>query len=78
MKSHRFDSLSFLVGLVVTLIGLVFLIPANPVDVLDLFGDIGNWFWPVVFVAVGVAVLAPLTARGRHDDGEPEPEDQPV
>lgn len=78
MKTHRFDSLSFLVGLVVTIIGLVFLIPANPGDVFDAFGDIGTWFWPALFVAVGVAVLAPLAARVRDDDEEPEPEDHAV
>lgn len=68
MKTHRFDSLSFLAGLVMTLIGLVFLIPQDPSDVFAVFGDIGNWFWPVLFLAIGVAVLAPLASRGNGDE----------
>ena len=71
MKVHKFDSLSFLSGLVMAVIGLVFLVPRDPGEVFSIFGDIGNWFWPVVFVAIGVAILAPLLSRaGQSQDSE--------
>ena len=69
MKTHRFDVLSFLSGLFMTLIGLMFLLPEEPSDVFAILGDIGNWFWPVVLAVVGVAILAPLAFR-RSDDGD--------
>ena len=71
MKTHKFDVLSFLSGLLMTLIGLLFLIPAEPSDVFAILGDIGNWFWPVLLTVVGVAVLAPLAWR-RSDEREEE------
>lgn len=68
MKKHRFDTLSFIAGLMVTGIGLLFLLPREPGDIFDFFGGIGNWLVPVLFLAVGVAVLAPLLARSTTDD----------
>jgi len=69
MKTHKFDVLSFVSGLVMTLIGLLFLLPAEPSDVFAILGDIGNWFWPVLLTVVGVAVLAPLAwSRSQDDD----------
>lgn len=71
MKTHRFDALSFLTGLVITLIGLLFLIPRDPSDLIDFFADAGSWFWPVLLLAIGAAVLAPLAAgRGRDKEEE--------
>ncbi|HJQ76192.1 MAG TPA: hypothetical protein VJ948_02910 [Acidimicrobiia bacterium] len=65
MKTHRFDAISFVAGLVATVIGLVFLIPADPTDLIDFVGDVGSWFWPAVLIAIGVAVIAPLVLSGR-------------
>lgn len=65
MKLHKFDSISFLAGAVTTAIGLLFLIPKSLDDLLGVVGNIGSWFWPVVFVAIGVAVLAPIVFRER-------------
>lgn len=70
MKTHKFDILSFLSGLVMTMIGMLFLLPEEPSDVFAILGDIGNWFWPVLLVVVGVAVLAPLAWRRTNDDEE--------
>jgi len=74
MKMHRFDSLSFLAGLVITLIGLAFLLLPEVGDIVDVLTDAGAWFWPVVFIAAGVAILAPLVSR-TADGGEPEEQD---
>lgn len=74
MKTHRFDSLSFVSGLVATVIGLVFLIPAEPTDLFDYIGDVGSWFWPAVLIAIGVAVVAPLVMSGRDQDSGETPE----
>lgn len=68
MKTHKFDVLSFLSGLVMTVIGLLFLLPEEPSDVFAVLGDIGNWFWPVLLTVVGVAVLAPLFWQKSADD----------
>ena len=70
MKTHRFDVLSFVSGLVMTLTGLLFLLPQEPSHVFSILGDIGNWFWPVLLGVVGVAVLAPLAWRRANGDEE--------
>lgn len=75
MKTHRFDALSFLSGLVITLIGITFLIPANPSDVFGYIGEVGDWFWPALLIAIGVAVLAPLASRSTSEDTFEESED---
>lgn len=67
MKTHKFDTLSFLAGLGITVIGLIFLIPAESTDVFHVFAEIGAWFWPAVLVAVGIAILAPLVSRYRGE-----------
>lgn len=65
MKTHKFDSLSFLAGLVITAIGLAFLLLPDLDGIISLFVDAGSWFWPALLMAVGIAVLAPLAARRR-------------
>ncbi|HEX6147450.1 MAG TPA: hypothetical protein VF083_11775 [Acidimicrobiia bacterium] len=78
MKTHRFDPISFVSGLVITLLGLAFLIPQTPVDVVDVLTDLGGWFWPVLLLAIGVAVLLPVvlpkdtpTPSIEAEDGTP-------
>jgi hypothetical protein len=68
MKLHRLDVLSFIAGLFITGIGLVFLLFPEPGDIIDAITDFGSWFWPVVFIGIGVAVLAPLAARRGGDE----------
>lgn len=68
MKLHRFDALSFIAGLFITGIGLVFLLLPEPGDIIDVVTDFGSWFWPAVFIAIGVAVLAPLAMRKSSDE----------
>lgn len=71
MKSHRFDAISFISGLVVALVGLVFLVPQTPVDLIDAVTSLGAWFWPVLLLAVGLAVLVPVFAtRSSAEDDE--------
>jgi len=60
VKTHRFDGVSFFSGLFITLLGLVFLIPNAPSDIIDAIGGLGSWFWPILFVAVGVGILIPV------------------
>lgn len=64
MKTHRFDALSFLAGLVITGIGLTFLVLPDIDGIVDFLTNAGTWFWPVLFIAVGIAVLAPLVTPG--------------
>jgi hypothetical protein len=69
MKTHKFDAISFLAGLAITGIGLVFLLLPELGSIIDFFTDAGAWFWPIVFLAIGFAVLAPAVTRRRdHED----------
>lgn len=73
MKSHPFDAVSFVAGLVFTLIGLLFLIPNTPDELLDAVLGIKGWFWPLFLLGIGLVVLVPaiLTGlrTGNEDDG---------
>jgi len=60
MKSHKFDAISFFSGLVITLLGLAFLIPNTPVDIINAVTSLGSWFWPAVLLVIGIAVLIPV------------------
>lgn len=70
MKKHAFDGLSFVAGLVFVGIGLAFLFISDLSELIDVFTDAGSWFWPMVLVATGVAVIAPAVARGRQEKVE--------
>lgn len=71
MKAHRFDALSFIFGAFATLLGLAFLIPAEPTDIFDVVDAFGAWFWPAVLVLIGTAILVPLMAGSREEqEGE--------
>jgi branched-subunit amino acid permease len=59
MKPHRFDTVSFIAGLLFTALGLLFLIPQTPEQLVDMLLDSGAWFWPVLLVAIGLAVIIP-------------------
>jgi len=67
MKTHAFDGVSFFSGLFITLLGLVFLIPNAPSDIIDAIGRLGSWFWPILFVAVGVGILIPMLMPSKKD-----------
>jgi hypothetical protein len=70
MSTHRFDGISFFTGLVITMFGLVFLIPNAPSDIIDAISRLGSWFWPILFVAVGVGVLIPVLMPSKKDKTE--------
>ena len=72
MKSHKFDAVSFISGLVVTVIGLLFLIPNTTSDLIDFVTGIGIWFWPILFLAVGLAVIIPVLVPKRTDELDTE------
>lgn len=75
MKSHGFDAISFFSGLVIALLGLVFLIPQTPVDVIDALTSLGSWFWPAVLLLLGIGVLIPvfLPKATEKDEETPSP-----
>ncbi|HEX5696566.1 MAG TPA: hypothetical protein VFZ15_09270 [Acidimicrobiia bacterium] len=74
MKTHRFDPVSFISGLVITLLGLAFLIPQTPVDIVDAVTSLGTWFWPAVLLVVGIAILVPVFLPKADDEEESEVE----
>lgn len=71
MKTHKFDGISFFAGLVLVIVGIVFLVPYRPTDLVDIFGDLGGWMLALFLLAVGLVVLAPAIAGLRHT-GEDE------
>lgn len=78
MNTHKFDPISFLGGLVIAVIGMTFLLMPELGDIIEFFTDAGAWFWPIVLLAIGFAILLPvLTRPGRLQDGA-EPEDTEV
>jgi len=68
MKQHRFDPLSFIFGVLITAVGLVFLVLPEAGDIINVITDFGSWFWPAVFIAIGLGIMAPLI--GRKNNGE--------
>lgn len=80
MKTHSFDTISFISGVVITALGVLFLIPRDVTDLFALIGDLGNWsswFWAVVFLAIGAVVLAPLVRRRQSASEEFETTTEP-
>ncbi len=70
MKLHKFDPLSFVAGLVMTVVGTIFLIPAEPTDIFDGLGNIGAWLWPTLFLMIAAAVLIPILFPDRDKGDE--------
>ena len=71
MKAHKFDAVSFLAGLAITGIGLTFLLLPELGNIIDFFTGAGAWFWPVVFIVIGIAILVPVvTRRGQLEDAD--------
>lgn len=60
MERHRFDVLSFAFGVIYTLIGLLFLLPLTPFDLVDMLSISLRWVWPAAILLIGVAILVPL------------------
>jgi hypothetical protein len=72
MKRHSFDAISFFSGLVIAVIGLMFLIPNTPQELIDAITDLGSWFWPVILLAIGAAIVIPvLIPRSKDEDQSP-------
>jgi hypothetical protein len=77
MKTHRFDAISFISGVVITLLGLAFLIPQTPVDVVEAIASVTGWFWPVLLLVIGGAILLPVLlpkdegAEKEEEEGTP-------
>jgi hypothetical protein len=68
MKTHRFDGVSLFSGLIITGIGLIFLISDDPSDIVGAIGKLGTWFWPVLFVVIGIAVLIPVLMPSKEPE----------
>ena len=84
MKTHSFDLVSFLSGLAITSIGIIFLIPDTPADIIGAISRLGAWFWPILLLAIGLAVIVPVLLGSSKsavegpgsDEEQQEPKDQ--
>lgn len=72
MKPHNFDAVSFISGLIIAALGVLYLIPGDIGDIVDLFIDAGTWFWPVLFLGVGAAVIATALRPSRRSQDSSE------
>lgn len=73
MKRHQLDPWSLISGIVLTGLGLLFLIPADPFDLTNGFRDLFGWAMPVIVVLVGLALIAPALRRSREEGELPPP-----
>jgi hypothetical protein len=76
MKTHKFDTVSFVSGLVFTGFGLMFLIPNTADDLLDSIVEVGTWAWPLILLGIGLAILLPLFITGQRSAGAQDEESQ--
>jgi hypothetical protein len=76
MKRHQLDPWSLIGGVVLTGLGLLFLIPAEPFDLTNGFRNLFGWALPVLVVLVGLALIAPAL-RNRQDESELPPPPDP-
>jgi formate-dependent nitrite reductase membrane component NrfD len=72
MKPHKFDTLSFVSGLIFTGFGLMFLIPRGTDDLFEVFVDVGSWAWPLVLLGIGLAIIVPVFLNRDEESEEPE------
>lgn len=70
MKRHRFDTLSFLAGLVVAIIGLAVLLPPSLVELGRFVANMGGWLWPLLLIVAGAAVLIPAVLPKKPEPGQ--------
>lgn len=68
MKTHDFDTVSFIAGLAFSIMGLLFLIPETPKQVFDVLLDSGAWFWPIALLVVGIAVIVPALMPKKDEE----------
>lgn len=72
MKMHRFDTVSFVGGLGMTLVGLLFLLPPRGSDLFDIITDYAAWFWPILLLIAGIAIVtSAIPPRAVSTDDEP-------
>lgn len=69
MKTHRFDGVSFVSGLIITALGLLYLIPVEPVGIWDAVSKIGSWFWPVLLIVIGLSIVVPVVIPKDKQEG---------
>lgn len=77
MKPHKFDTLSFVSGLIFTGFGLMFLIPRSTDDLFEVFVDVGSWAWPLVLLGIGLAIIVPVFLN-KDEEAEESDSDQAV
>ena len=75
MKRHPLDPWSLIGGVILTGLGLLFLIPVEPFDFTDTFRNIAGWAIPVLVILVGLAMIAPAVRRRSGESELPPPPD---
>jgi hypothetical protein len=61
MKRHRFDPISFVLGLFVTTLGLLFVVSDQTAAQIGL-----RWMWPFPVLLAGLVAVLAAARMGRH------------
>jgi uncharacterized integral membrane protein len=72
MKSHDFDPVSFIAGIVMLVVGMLFLIPRATSDLVHYLSSTARWIWPAMLIAAGVAIVVPAIMRAARDTSSSE------
>ena len=75
MRRHQLDPWSLIGGVVLTGLGLLFLIPVEPFDLTIGLQNVIGWALPVLVVLIGLALVAPaLRRRDQEEELPPAPD----
>ena len=75
MKRHRLDPWSLIGGVIRTAVGLLFLLPVEPLDFTNGLRNLFGWGLPILVVLIGLALIAPAVRRSQEQRDLPPPPD---
>jgi hypothetical protein len=75
MKRHPLDPWSLIGGVILTGLGLLFLVPVEPLDFTNGLRNVFGWGLPALVVLIGLALIAPAVRKSREQSEVPPPPD---
>jgi predicted permease len=76
VNRHPLDPWSLIFGLLLSVLGIAFLVPADPIVLANGIDELFGWTVPLLLVLAGIALIAPaIRRRNGGAEGAPEPPD---